>query len=221
MMTQLWKKMRGKAYRDAFVTAHVSNTVSSQIAKLREREGWTQTQLAQRAGMRQSRISTLEDPNYENFEVKTLLRIASALDVALTVRFVPFSELTRWASELSEHHLVVPKFENDELFQPIHTPVAETQLTEGWRALVDQTRGWLASNVRVLNPVNTTQMSALMLSASSAATEYDDPIKNKEKDLWHLYFRSIVDKVPDNQSNIFVERHAQPVRPPLPVSQFQ
>jgi transcriptional regulator with XRE-family HTH domain len=114
-MTKVWKKFARKAYRDSFVGAHISNTVSSQISKLRDKEGWTQTQLAERAGMRQSRISALEDPNYENYEVRTLRRIASALDVALTVRFISFSELARWSAELSEQNLAVSKFEEDEL----------------------------------------------------------------------------------------------------------
>jgi transcriptional regulator with XRE-family HTH domain len=116
--TKIWKKFERKAYRTAFVGAHISNTVSSQIVKLREKAGWTQTELARRAGMRQSRISTLEDPNYENFEVKTLLRIAAAFDVALTVRFIPYSELARWSGNLSNDDIVVPPFEEDELVEP-------------------------------------------------------------------------------------------------------
>jgi len=113
MMNKIWKKMARKAYRDAFVAAHVSNTVSAQIAKLREKEGWTQKELADRAGMKQSRVSALEDPNYENIELATLRRLASAFDVALTVRFIPFSELACWADALSEEKLIVPKFEED------------------------------------------------------------------------------------------------------------
>jgi transcriptional regulator with XRE-family HTH domain len=113
--TKLWRRFQRKAYRDAFVGAHISNTVSSQIAMMREKVGWTQTELATRAGMRQSRISVLEDPNYENIEVGTLRRIAAAFDVALTVRFVPFSELARWSANLSENDIVVPKFDEDDL----------------------------------------------------------------------------------------------------------
>jgi transcriptional regulator with XRE-family HTH domain len=112
---KIWKKMGRKAYRDAFVGAHVSNTVASQIAVLRAANGWTQTELAKQAGMKQSRISALEDPNYENIEVRTLRRLASAFDVALTVRFIPFSELAYWSDTLSESKLLVPKFEEDEL----------------------------------------------------------------------------------------------------------
>jgi transcriptional regulator with XRE-family HTH domain len=121
-MKEIWKKMGRKAYRDAFVSAHVSNTVASQIAALRAAKGWTQTELAEHAGMKQSRISALEDPNYENIEVGTLRRLASAFDVAVTVRFIPFSDLAYWAATLSEDKLVVPKFDEDELGGQIPLP---------------------------------------------------------------------------------------------------
>jgi transcriptional regulator with XRE-family HTH domain len=105
--------MKRKAYRDAFVSGHISTTVSAQIAMLREENGWTQKQLADKAGMRQPRISALEDPNCENYEVDTLKRLASAFDVGLTVRFEPFSEIVSWASSVTDAKIAVPSFEDD------------------------------------------------------------------------------------------------------------
>jgi transcriptional regulator with XRE-family HTH domain len=112
---QIWSKLANKEYRDSFVSSNIANTVSSQIFTLRDQRGWTQKELAQRAGMSQSRIPPLEDPNLENFEIGTLKRIASAFDVALVVRFVPFSELVTWTADLSEKKLLVPDFANDTL----------------------------------------------------------------------------------------------------------
>src|SRR5947209_4601512 len=110
---KIWKRMTDKEYRDSYVAAHISNTVASQILMLREARGWTQKELAEKADMAQSRISTLEDPNYENIEVGTLRRLASAFDVGLTVRFAPFSEVATWAAELSTEMLAVSDFAND------------------------------------------------------------------------------------------------------------
>ena len=113
-MNRIWKKLLGsQEYRDAYVAAHLSNTVAAQIAFLREREGWTQKELAQKAGMHQSRISALEDPNYENIEIATLRRLASAFEVGLTVRFVPFSEIIAWAGSSSPDKLAPPAIKDD------------------------------------------------------------------------------------------------------------
>jgi transcriptional regulator with XRE-family HTH domain len=114
---QIWKKLTNKEYRDSYVAAHISNTVASQIFMLREQRRWTQKELARQAGMNQSRISALEDPNYENIEVGTLKRLASAFDVALTVRFTPFSELATWTAQLSGENLLVADFASDRLPQ--------------------------------------------------------------------------------------------------------
>ena len=80
ILETIWKRMRNRAYREAAVAAHVSNTIAAQIATMRESRGWTQTMLANKAGMRQSRISVLEDPNFENVEVATLRRIVRISD---------------------------------------------------------------------------------------------------------------------------------------------
>lgn len=91
----IWRKLRNKEYRDSFVASQISNTIAAQIFSLREARGWKQAEVAARAGMKQSRISDLEDPNYENYQTRTLVKLASAFDVGLVVRFVPFSELAK------------------------------------------------------------------------------------------------------------------------------
>lgn len=115
MMTRTWRRLRNKEYRDSFVGSHISNTIAAQIATLRAKRGWSQTKLAAEAGTHQSRISSLEDPNYENIEIGTLKKLASAFDVALTVRFVPYSELARWNAQLSTVSFNVPSFAEDEV----------------------------------------------------------------------------------------------------------
>jgi hypothetical protein len=48
--------------------------------------------------MNQNAISRLERPDYGKATLTTLRRLAAAMDVALIVRFVPFSELVDWIS---------------------------------------------------------------------------------------------------------------------------
>lgn len=85
---------------------------------MRDRENWSQEELAERVGMNQNAISRLENPFYGKATLTTLKRLAAAFDVGLVVRFVPFGELVDWVSStprvntgLSTEALSVPSFE--------------------------------------------------------------------------------------------------------------
>jgi transcriptional regulator with XRE-family HTH domain len=80
---------------------------------MREDRKWSQKEFGRRAGMAQGRVSVLEDPDYGKPTITTLKRIASAFDVALVVRFGPFSELAELATNLSPEDLAVPDFAHD------------------------------------------------------------------------------------------------------------
>jgi transcriptional regulator with XRE-family HTH domain len=111
----LWKGMKSREYRESFVASHVSNTIAAQIFMMREDRKWTQKALAEKAGMKQSRISAIEDPDFENIEIATLRRLASAFDVGLSVRFVPFSEIAVQAGNVGTSDLCVVDFRHDAL----------------------------------------------------------------------------------------------------------
>jgi transcriptional regulator with XRE-family HTH domain len=111
----IWKRMKSKEYRESFVASHVSNTIAAQIFMMREDREWTQTILAEKAGMKQSRISAIEDPDFENVEIATLRRLASAFDVGLSVRFVTFSEIAVHAGNIETQDLCVVDFRHDAL----------------------------------------------------------------------------------------------------------
>ena len=118
--SDLLANLHDKEYRQLFVEQHINRTVAFQTRSTREAQGLTQADLGRAAEMAQARISLLEDPNYGNFSITTLKRIARALDVALIVRFVPFSELTSWVvgerqiiQGLSPEALAVPPFMDD------------------------------------------------------------------------------------------------------------
>ena len=139
----LWKKLQSKKYRHSFVSSQIGASVAAQIASTRVARGWTQQELAERANMSQVRISVLEDPNYENFSIKTLKRIAEALDTALILKFAPFSEMLGWLTTLSPQHLAVPKFENDFLKIEPDRPLQSSVMAE--RSELEQERGSAAA----------------------------------------------------------------------------
>ena len=111
---EIWESLGDKPSRDAFVAAHLSNNIGAQIFSMREAHGWSQGKLAEEVGMAQPRISVLEG-GYDSYSLTTLKRLASAFDVAVVVRFVPFSELVEWVGDLSEERLTPVEFANDNL----------------------------------------------------------------------------------------------------------
>lgn len=95
-MSELAKKLavefQDKEYAHAYVEEFDNAYIAAQIKALREQRNWTQQQLAERAGMKQERISALEDVDYDSWTLKTLRKLASAFDTALNVSFIPFSQ---------------------------------------------------------------------------------------------------------------------------------
>jgi transcriptional regulator with XRE-family HTH domain len=107
------QELQNKATRDAFVSSQMSIPLAFQILALREHRGMTQKQLAEKAGMLQPRIAAMERPSGGEPNLRTLKRLASAFDVALIIRFAPFSELIKWTEGFSPDSFAVPSFSDD------------------------------------------------------------------------------------------------------------
>lgn len=112
---ELWRKLRkSKEYREEFVAAHLKRSIPHQARALMKARGLSQQELARRANLSQGVVSRAVDPNYGNLTLSTIIRIAAGFDVAFIGRFVPFSELARWYSELPEETWNIPSFEQEE-----------------------------------------------------------------------------------------------------------
>jgi len=109
---QIVDSLRLKESRDAFVDAEIRTTVPFQIREMRKDRKWTQEELATRIDSCQPTVDMFEDPDYATFTVASLKRLASAFDVALVVRFVPFSELVDDA--VHPKTLAVPSYSDTE-----------------------------------------------------------------------------------------------------------
>lgn len=106
-------RLRNKEYRDAFVASQINVGLPFQIRFLREQREWKQSQLADRTGMLQPRISAIESPGGAKFTLETLRRLASAFDVALIVKFAPFSELVDQSADFNPDTFCVSSFGDD------------------------------------------------------------------------------------------------------------
>ena len=110
--------LRSKEYREAYVERFVPLSLALQIKDLREERDWSQGELAQRASMQQAAISRLEKSDYRSYTISTLTRLASAFDVALVVRFVPFSTLFEWVDQFTPGEFSAVEYAQDESVHP-------------------------------------------------------------------------------------------------------
>lgn len=111
---QIARSTDDQAYATAFVSAEIDTTLPFQLRAMRKQRGWTQQELADQINANQKTISDFENPNYARFTLTSLKKIAAAFDVALIVRFAPFSELVDWAATLSADQVNVPRRDKDE-----------------------------------------------------------------------------------------------------------
>lgn len=106
---------RDLEYRHGYVEAELAARLAAQIRRLREDRGWTQKELAERAGTKQSAISKLEDPGYGRYSLSLLFQLAKAFDIALDVGFVAFSAAAAKAVS-GPDQLSVQSFDQDAVF---------------------------------------------------------------------------------------------------------
>ena len=110
----LWSKLAAsKEYREEFVGAQVKQGIPFQIRALLKHQQLTQEQLAQRASLSQGVVSRAADPGYGNLTLNTIIRIAAGFDVAFIGKFVPFSELGKWFTELDERDFRIKGFNEE------------------------------------------------------------------------------------------------------------
>ncbi len=130
-----FKKFLDKPYRDAYIGAHIKNNIAYQTRLMREQRNWTQQQLAEKADKTQNTISRLEDPSYGKLTIKTLLELASSFDVALLIKFVPFSDFLNETQALSAEALSAKSFTEElrenETLQLIEQQIQSTKVIIG------------------------------------------------------------------------------------------
>ena len=124
--------MQDAEFRRAFAEGLLSDRLASQIHYLRKHRGWTQAQMAMASGKAQPTISGLEE-SCETVSLSTLKTIAAAFDIALDVRFVPFSGLLQ---NTFSPDALVPSFQEDSAQS--HEEVNVAFVESGQRASVIQ-----------------------------------------------------------------------------------
>jgi transcriptional regulator with XRE-family HTH domain len=104
--SRMFQKFKDKRYRDAFLASQIRRLIPKQVRAMREVRKMTQQELADAAHTTQTVISRIEKGGGNNLTIKSLLNLASALDVALVVRFEPIDRFITWNENLSSDDIM-------------------------------------------------------------------------------------------------------------------
>jgi transcriptional regulator with XRE-family HTH domain len=85
-------------YRERFFLAEASAEIARQLIKLRKRRGYSQTELAERAGTQQPAVSRAEQADYQNWSFNNLRKLTNAMHGRLRV------VIDAWEDVLAEYY---------------------------------------------------------------------------------------------------------------------
>ena len=81
-------ELKNKEFKKAFNEEEVYASLAIQTANIRQEKGITQGELAKRLHTTQQTVSRLENIHNKSYSLKTLIRLAQALDKGLKVEFI-------------------------------------------------------------------------------------------------------------------------------------
>ena len=85
----LFENLQDKEFRNAFFEQKFLDNNALDIRALRKLRKMRQVDVAAATGMQQSAVSRIEQAEHSNWNCKTLLRLAQALDAKLTISWHP------------------------------------------------------------------------------------------------------------------------------------
>jgi len=115
-MEKSFLALKSHKAREAYVEAELVNGLAHQIRIIRQQRGLTQKQLAEKLGTTQTTVSRLEDPSYGRYSMRSLLALSKVFDVALFVRYMPFSKFMPATWDTRPEHFEAIGYE-DEAFK--------------------------------------------------------------------------------------------------------
>jgi transcriptional regulator with XRE-family HTH domain len=169
---RLLEELRDAAYRRGFTEGHATDTIALQLRMLRKAKKWEQRDVAERLGnpKLQPMISRYENPDYGRYSVSTLLELASVFDVALVVRFAPFSELVEWDWSSDQATLCPASFVNDQRLSQIAAEI-RAEVECGAQAQAGRLAGVVPGSVHTIDQPNLGLQQPRALPAGSSCSE--------------------------------------------------
>lgn len=145
---QLRRALADRAYGEEYADSVLFENVSAQAQAIRRQRGMTQERLAELIGSKQPRVSNVEspkqNPEWPNWEVSTLNRIAHALGTRLEIKFKSYGSLVAELATVTSESLRIPEYEDDPLiFQLPSKPEPDPAAPEGTRWMQELMISWL------------------------------------------------------------------------------
>jgi transcriptional regulator with XRE-family HTH domain len=122
VVDRLRRDFRDPDYRHTYAEGFLNSFLATQIKVLREERNWTQTKLAAEAKLNQSRISELEDVNFNSWTTRTLRKLCKAFDLRLKISFEDFGTLLTDFRNLNRESLSRHSFAKDPAFNASAKP---------------------------------------------------------------------------------------------------
>ena len=135
-LNRIKQPFRDNDYRHTYADEFLNSFIATQIKILRQQRQWTQGKLADQAGMKQTRISVLEDVNYSSWSISTLRRLAKAFDLRLRVSFEEFNTIIMDFEALSRKSLERHPFTEDMLFKEAAEIPSDVKPLSAFQALL-------------------------------------------------------------------------------------
>ncbi len=131
---RLLKEFHDKESRTEYADEFLDAAIALQIATLRQERDLTQQELGDLAGMKQSRISTMEKIDYSRWSGRTLRRLAEGFDLPVVFRFEGWGNFLDGVTKLGRRDLDRPPFEKDPVFSPAVAPADSPSSRAGYDA---------------------------------------------------------------------------------------
>ncbi|HTR36687.1 MAG TPA: helix-turn-helix transcriptional regulator [Bryobacteraceae bacterium] len=193
-------------YADAYLNSHTAALIKT----LREEQGMSQQQLADKIGTQQSGISRLENANYSTWKVETLRKLARAFGLWLYIDFKEFGELPSYVENFRENALRRSQWKDDPVFRERVEPAPVSgllqPLPEDFTRILDARRREIVDNIsrysgdetlKGLTPLRSTPEPQKILVNIADIPGFDRRLVNPKE----------IEKPTFNEYNITEERH--------------
>ncbi|SPE37337.1 hypothetical protein SBA3_2630007 [Candidatus Sulfopaludibacter sp. SbA3] len=105
--------LRQPEFSEGYAESFLDSFIATQLKVLREQNGWSQVQLAEKMGKKQTVISRSENINYSSWNISTLKQYARAFRLRLRVSFETYGSLIAEVADFSRDSLQRSPRESD------------------------------------------------------------------------------------------------------------